>query len=287
MTALRILFHLQLPHQMKSLASQSTIHHQPLFWATLAACLALTMIAWLNLGTSEAPLAPCSPNFGAPIPVQKQNQTRAILATSTDPASSGTGKVIPPADGLASDENSAALLQQRLAELSIGPLEQMLAFVESLPEGDCKTTSWLQMLETISASPQPTSLLDAALKKTPPHLLTQAWSAVADGRAHHDPSEAMRWITTLPDSTVRESCALRIVSQWGSRDPSAALAWLDSQPADEHWEPLLQSIVASWASTQPAQAMEWAARMTNNDTDSSHISLTGLVERAIAEQIGP
>ncbi len=163
----------------------------------------------------------------------------------------------------------------------------MLAFAESMPEGDFKTTAWLQVLETIAASPQDASLLEAALKKTPLHLMPQAWSAVADGRAHHDPNEAMRWIATLPDSSVRENCAQRVASKWGAHDPTAALAWLDSQPADEHWEPLLQSIVASWASAQPSQAMQWAAQMTNSDANNSQPSLTALVERVIAEQIDP
>jgi hypothetical protein len=194
-----------------------------------------------------------------------------------------TNAFTPPADGRSWDEKTASLLSERLAILSTGPLEHMLAFVQSLPEGDFKDTSWLQTLQTIAASSQGSNLFENALGKTPPHLREQAWSAVAEGQACHDPAAAMLWTAKLPDPIARESCAQLVAARWGALQPAAALAWLDQQPADEHWEPLLQTIVASWASTQPAEAMVWAAKQSQYDTDTELPSLTQLIARVIQQ----
>jgi hypothetical protein len=198
--------------------------------------------------------------------------------------SSNANAFSPPADGRSWNEDSANLLNERLAILSVGPLEHMLAFVQSLPEGDFKTTAWLQTLQTIAAASQETTLLENALGKTPQHLREQAWGAVAEGRASNDPAAGMRWIATIPDPQARESCAHRVAARWGAIEPAAAMAWLEQQPADEHWEPLLHSIVTSWASARPEEAMEWAIRQSQYDADTDHPSLAQLVALVLQQK---
>jgi hypothetical protein len=264
--------------------SPAITRQRAILGAGMIACLLLAMIALIPSGTDQ-PTA--DSRARKPSPHSLKPQPALPISPSSAPSENATPSTIsfsPTADGRSWDEKTALQLSDRLAELSTCPLEHMLAFVLTLPEGDFKATSWLQTLQTIATSPEASLLLASALQKTPSHLREQAWSAIAEGQASCDPAAAILWTATLPDPIARESCTQLVAARWGALEPAAALAWLDQQPADAHWEPLLQSIVISWAAARPAEAMEWAVRQSQNDVGTEFHSLTELVARVIQEQ---
>jgi hypothetical protein len=261
-------------------------HRNVILGVAVAISLPLAMIALIISSPSNEPRSnppKVKKELAPSLSKQHPPLCNPLAADALMDAPSATNAFSPPADGHSWDEKTASQLSERLAILSTGPLEHMLDFVQSLPEGDFKTTAWLQTLQTIAASSQGTTLLENALDKTPPELHEQAWGVIAEGYASHDPAAAMLWTASIPDPIARESCAQMVATRWGALEPAAAMAWLEQQPADEHWEPLLQTIVASWASTQPAEAMEWAVKQSQLDADTALPSLKELVTSVIQQ----
>jgi hypothetical protein len=174
----------------------------------------------------------------------------------------------------------------RLLTISDSKLQAELIrpLAETWAQSDGKAAlAWAQTLEPSFRTAALGKLVESALKSDPEQAqrlyaqfsasLTPEQAAKSDNKtvaakiasnlAEISPSQAQKWIETLPDGGARDFATGGVVDRWAKYDPVAASEWITTLPAGGARDAAATSLVASIARDDPSSAWTWAVSLTD------------------------
>ena len=169
---------------------------------------------------------------------------------------------------IANPRDRAEFISNTMARLAVEAPAAALLFAEGLPPGPWRTPALIQGLELLATSGEGLRALHEAARLLPAGFLAEAQLSIAAGWAKHSPQDAIKWVGTLTDETLRASAMQMVASEWGAADPSAALTWLGTQPQTTAWDQVITNVAAAWAASQPESALKWARQQAAANPDA-------------------
>lgn len=164
--------------------------------------------------------------------------------------------------------NRAAALQDLMFRWGINHPEDVVAWLNSLPDADLRIT----LLERASRRYQgnsPEKSLPFALAMPEGSKRTEALSNFLGLWASRQPDAVLAWLRAHQAepgvATASHSVHRTILAELAREDPQAAIVELKtlSDPATRH--ATIQAIVQQWGKSDPASAMRWVADQTQTD----------------------
>ena len=96
------------------------------------------------------------------------------------------------------------------------------------------------------------------LDELPEDRRNNAAQALASHWAREDPTAAIRWALSFPESQQRDSVFGFAAATWASTDAYETAQWIDQQPAGSMRDIATQSLVNALATSEPETAWTWA-----------------------------
>ena len=87
---------------------------------------------------------------------------------------------------------------------------------------------------------------------------------IANGWGHHDPLQAIEWVSTFPDSDERSRAVRRVGHWWLRRDEEAALHWLETR-GGEAWTDQLRFMSVRYHITHHDYRVDWPRQMERSE----------------------
>jgi hypothetical protein len=197
---------------------------------------------------------------------------------------------------LAQNDPSAA--SRRLEELPPGPLYEgaLSAVAQAWGQADPEAArSWVQGLTGAAHDRALTQVIYSIARNAPQtaaemigeqlasagsdldHQLGSAAAQLSQSWTREDPGSASKWVTGLPDGSMKTRAISSMVSSWIGTDFEEATRWLDSQPDGANRDAGVQAMVGSTSYDDPATAFEWANTIHNDSTRID--SLTRVIQQ--------
>jgi hypothetical protein len=76
-------------------------------------------------------------------------------------------------------------------------------------------------------------------------------------------TEAISWLSNLPEGTAKSRAATTLIDQWAEDDATAASAWIKALPAGETREHATIQLISEITADDPAGAIEWAKSLSD------------------------
>jgi hypothetical protein len=153
------------------------------------------------------------------------------------------------------------LLGQVAAQWAHADLKQSLIWVQSLPQGNAKSSALQQMCTTwADADPQTASTY--AAQQNDAELLKR----VAGEWAQNDPTNAAAFAAAMPAGSARDAFTARLATIWAENDPISAAAYTAHLPAGNTQTQAAVGVVTLWAQTSPADTARWVAHFPEGPT---------------------
>ncbi len=219
-----------------------------------------------------------------------QNAVSSIVSrwVADDPqAAARAAQALPPGRARTSAVSTVAT---KWMQSSKAP-EEVLRWLESLPEGEARSDGIKSAIDQVSDSdPAEAARLLGRFSKD--HEAAQ--SVIANTWGRTDPKAAMEWARQIPDPDERDSAldsvimswsrespeevaaalptlpeqkrlpaVMMLVLSWADRDLESAAAWVDSQPRGPLKDGAVQTIASQVAEEDPESAIKWISTISD------------------------
>ncbi len=191
--------------------------------------------------------------------------------------------------------------------------EMVTEFLQSLPEGNDKTTFLVGYIKTMVDTKNPEAVTqvlagvgDEKLTSTLIPLLAARWASkdlqgafywaaqitdpgnqnsamVRIGRifALSDPEGAVQWATQFENKGVGNNIMNYAMQRWAIKDPGAAAVWVGNMAEGNERERMISSVAVTWTRRDPAAAAEWVIK---NDTSANRDNVLAGIASAWSRQ---
>ena len=173
-----------------------------------------------------------------------------------------------------SDEYSDANLAIRLiAKIGQDDLAAAIEHVQLLPTVESRDDALLQLISHHGGEKfSENALIASAISPGP--AATEAMSRIARDYAAYKPDEALNWLNSLPQDTVKDAATVAMLGSIYTTDPSAGMKLALSLPAGKQRESAISTVASMWNQIDASEAIAWAKTLGGADRASALSSLT-------------